>query len=91
MPIDLSDADHDGLDATLTRILTAYRDGNCDLSEARAALAHMICALAIGNEQEFRVWLEPGPVGRWLETTDAARNAQAFARRAGRRPPHPTC
>ena len=64
MPVEMSDADHAGLDATLSRILRAYSDGACDADEARAALAHMMCALAIGNEAEFIRWCAPGPVER---------------------------
>jgi cell division inhibitor SulA len=90
MPTELTEEDHIALNRTLDRILTAYRDGGCDTTEARSALAHMMSALAIGNEHEFRAWLKPGPLDRWLETTDAARSAQALARRAVRHPDHGT-
>lgn len=88
MATELTEADHIALNRTLDRVLTAYRDGGCGTTEARSALAHMMSALAIGNEHEFRAWLKPGPLDRWLETTDAARAARTLARRAARQPDH---
>jgi hypothetical protein len=62
----LSDADHDHLTALIYTILDAVSARQVTRMEAMAAFAHVVTAAAIGNEGEFRGWLEPRTVSAWM-------------------------
>jgi hypothetical protein len=65
MAIEFTEQDHDGLDRLLDTILTWHKRGEIDLSEARAALAHVVCAVAIDNPR-VKKWLnDPEVAARW--------------------------
>ncbi len=44
MKLEMTESDHRKLDNLIDKTLNAYKDGKLTLSEARAALAHVICA-----------------------------------------------
>ncbi len=67
MAINLTEANHRAMNRLLDGILVAHSDGNVSLEQARAALAHVLTAAAIGNETELREWFEPERLQRWLE------------------------
>jgi len=74
MKLDMTESDHQKLDALIDGILNAYKDGEVTLEQARAALAHVICAAAVQDEPfEVRRWLEPERFDRWMEACRAAR------------------
>jgi hypothetical protein len=50
----LTDDDHEQMDAFLARVLDAYRTGKIDRSGAIADIAHVIAALDINNIGEVR-------------------------------------
>ena len=66
MPIGLSDGDHDRLTAMIYTVIDGVAARQISRLEAMSALAHVITAGAIGNEGEFRGWLKPETVGRWM-------------------------
>lgn len=68
--MDLSNADHKKLDVFLNTILDAYKTGEIDQGDARAALAHVFTAAAIGNETEVRSWLTPATMKAWRKMID---------------------
>jgi hypothetical protein len=65
MQITLTDRHHRQLDVTIDHILEAHAKKKISLPQARAAIAHIIAAAALGNEQEVRDWLTPDRVTRW--------------------------
>jgi hypothetical protein len=70
MAINLSEADHLELNALLDSLLTAHAEGDISQSDARAALAHVIAAAALGNEGEFRSWPKPETCQEWRRMLD---------------------
>lgn len=74
MQLDMTETDHRRLDALLDGILSAHKNDEVTLEQARAALAHVLCAAAVTNEpMEVRRWLEPDRLERWLEECRAQR------------------
>lgn len=67
MAISLSEADHQKLDSMLDAMLDACVRGKVSSLDVRAALAHVITAVATGNEGELRAWLEPKTIAQWEE------------------------
>jgi len=65
MAIEFTDEDHDGLDQLLDNILLWHKRGEIDLSNARAALAHVVCAAAIDNPGVKRWLNDPEVAARW--------------------------
>lgn len=61
MAFKLSHKDHRTMDAHLASLLNAYKDGDLELSQARASLAHIITAAAIDNESEFKKYIALSP------------------------------
>jgi hypothetical protein len=57
MGFDLSSWDHKRLDLFLDVLFDAVADGRITSAAAKATLAHVITAAAIGNEGEFKSWL----------------------------------
>jgi hypothetical protein len=72
-PIELSKDDDRRLRAMCYAILDAAAARQVSRGEAMAAFAHIIAAAAIGNEGEFRRWLRPEMVARWVDLCDEAR------------------
>ena len=64
MAIKLSTADHKAMNEYLDSVLDGYKDGEIDLSKARADLAHAISAAAIDNEG-FKQYIRLSGSERW--------------------------
>lgn len=56
----LSDKDHDNMDAFLGHVFDAYKSGEISKERAIGGVAHVITAVDKGNYAEARQWLEQG-------------------------------
>jgi hypothetical protein len=67
MGIRLTQAENGKLDMMLEAILEAYATGDVTIKNAVGALAQVITAAAIDDEDEVRSWLDPGRIARWKD------------------------
>ncbi len=65
MAIKLSTADQERLNQTIDDILAAVVMTEVSSLQAREAIAHVLTAAAIDNENEVQDWLDPDRVRRW--------------------------
>lgn len=65
MAIDLTETDHNRMDAFLEYVLDAYADEEVSRSSAVAVLAQVISAAAIDNHGEVLAWFDPDQHQRW--------------------------
>ncbi len=56
MPKNLSERDHNDMDAFLGEVLDDYKAGTITRDQAIGGLAHVMAALDIGNTGEARAW-----------------------------------
>ena len=56
----LTDKDHENMDAFLGHVLDAYKSGEITKEKAVGGVAHVIAAVDKGNYDEARQWLEQG-------------------------------
>lgn len=56
----LTERDHDNMDAFLSHVLDDYKSGTLTKEQAVSGLAHVMAALDKNNTGEVRVWLEQG-------------------------------
>ncbi len=68
MALEFTDEEQDGLDRVLDSILLWHKRDEIDLSNARAALAHLVCASAIDNPGVRRWLTDPEVAARWKKS-----------------------
>jgi hypothetical protein len=61
----LTDADRDAMDRYINAVLERYKTGKIDRAQAQADLARALSAAALGNEGEFRRYINTDPSERW--------------------------
>ncbi|RWH69725.1 hypothetical protein [Mesorhizobium sp.] len=70
MAFNLSNAQHNKLDALLGDLLDSYKSGEFTKAQVVGALAHVFTAGVIDNEGEVKAWLEkPEVLQRWKDDT----------------------
>lgn len=57
---ELSNSDHEHMDAFLGQVLDAYKTGELSRTAAVGVLAHVIAAVDLDNYPEARRWFEEG-------------------------------
>jgi hypothetical protein len=57
---ELSNGDHENMDAFLGHVLEAYKAGEITKERAVGSLAHVMSALEKGNYDEARSWFKQG-------------------------------
>ncbi|GAB0079377.1 hypothetical protein [Pseudomonas sp. PS02290] len=57
---ELTDRDHENMDAFLGHVLEAYKSGETTKDRAVGSLAHVMTALEKGNYDEARSWFQQG-------------------------------
>lgn len=57
---ELSNRDHDNMDAFLGHVLEAFKAGEITKERAVGSLAHVMTALEKGNHDEARSWFQQG-------------------------------
>lgn len=72
MAIELTEADHNAMDAFLEFVLDAYAEGEVSRSSAVAALAHVLTAAARDNHGEVLAWFKPDQYESWVKEVKSA-------------------
>lgn len=63
---------HGQLDTLLGKVLDTHAAGEVSRNAAIGAIAHVVAAVAQGNETEVKVWLaDPAVFDRWLKDARA--------------------
>lgn len=70
----LSENEHKQIDTLLNTIFDAQANGDLTKRQAIAAIAHVMAAIAIGNEEAVRSWIgNPQTFQNYMEDIRAAR------------------